>query len=376
MLQTNIIKKNIIIGMFAIAANALIASIYDRSDMITNHYSVFIISKWIVILTCVFSIVSTCKNKFLSLNQELVPITAIFYMCSGELFAAGYNLAYTQLIIFIPMMLKIPFWRVLTYLGSSIVLFGTSIYFGQTLRTEVVNYPNYVNDVLISVVTSTVLGFLLAFFVKRYEEKFERMKSKYTNFGLNTSVVIHDLKNNMMAPYRYFSSLDQTPEAIKAVQTIEESMAQLQHILAFHKDNQICNPQKIVKETITAMELANRGIKVIEINECDNLPFSESNLRSVITNAISNSVYMSRADHKNLIINIKYYETGISIRDNGAGFDSEAIENFKNYISSSEKSLGNGIGLINSRLMIEVCGGVMDIYNHEKGGAVVSIKFP
>lgn len=375
MLQGSLVRNNIIIAMTAIGLNAIVALFSDSTSAIQHHYQIFLATKLTVIITCIVCIILSIRHKYLAICQELVPITAIFYMCSGEIFAPGYNLAYTQLMMFIPLILRMPFIRIMSYIAASFVLFIISVCLGSTPDTTVANYPNYFSDIVVSICTSTLLGAFLAAFVKRNEAKLENLKNKYTNFGLNASVIIHDLKNNLMAPYRHLSTMKDSPDAEKAVTAIEESVSKLQEILAFHEEDQRCRLEDVVKDIIRVMELSSRGITVKEIGIGDFIPCSERDIRSVVTNIFTNSIYMSELKNIELQITVKYQKRGVIIEDNGVGYPQKAIRNFQNYIPFSERTLGNGIGLINSRLLIETCGGKMSIYNHPGGGAATEIKF-
>lgn len=375
LLHYNIVRKNIIIGMSAIGINALLAFYNETSEVVARHFELYLITKWFVIIACLISIIMAIKRKHLELTQELVPIVAIFFMCSGELFAPGYNLAYTQLVIFIPMMMKVPFWRIATYLGVCLFSYLISIAFGQTLNTTVQNYPNYITDVVISIFTSTFIGFFLAFFVKRYEDQLEELRGRYANFGLNSSMVIHDLKNNLMTPYRQLSSIKDSPGALMATSAIEESINKLHHVLNFHTDTQYCDPRKAIEEVTDAMNLASYGIIVDHRGVTGHLPISVNNFKSIILNAFGNSAHMTDESGASLVLTIEYIDHGLRIIDNGPGFPVDVIKNFENLVASSVKSLGNGIGLINSRMIVEMSGGSMSLSNHPSGGAVITISF-
>ncbi len=103
--------------------------------------------------------------------------------------------------------------------------------------------------------------------------------------------------------------------------------------------------------------------------------FDPEKIKQVIINLIKNSlevdgdtiVKLSFSEHDESLI--------ISINDNGLGFP-EKILNAKFMPYQSTKKDGSGLGLAICQRIVHDHRGTIEIFNHEKGGAGITISIP
>ncbi|MBZ0177793.1 MAG: tetratricopeptide repeat-containing sensor histidine kinase [Melioribacteraceae bacterium] len=149
---------------------------------------------------------------------------------------------------------------------------------------------------------------------------------------------------------------------------------------------------KIYKENLNLYEQVSRTINMInyfteekqisiknEVKENIVVQSDKEILNTVILNLLTNAIKFSERN-ENVTITSEISDSrivNVTIKDNGIGFDQATLENI--YVDGSTSSkrgtegeTGFGFGLINSKKMIELNGGVLSIKNNNGKGSKVS----
>lgn len=107
----------------------------------------------------------------------------------------------------------------------------------------------------------------------------------------------------------------------------------------------------------------------------------EGFIHQVIVNLVQNGLdAMENDEHPKL--DIRCWQDGqygcVQIRDHGAGIaDDDMLRIFDPFFTTKEVGKGTGLGLyVSYGLIVEQCGGEMDVINHPEGGAVFTLKIP
>lgn len=97
-------------------------------------------------------------------------------------------------------------------------------------------------------------------------------------------------------------------------------------------------------------------------------------LQQVIVNLINNGLD-SMEGHARQVVEIQLTDTGLKVRDWGAGIDSAAIDQiFDPFFTTKPPGKGLGLGLSISYNIISDFGGTLSAENHPDGGAVFSLE--
>lgn len=125
-------------------------------------------------------------------------------------------------------------------------------------------------------------------------------------------------------------------------------------------------------------EAKQNGITINFINEKSfDVRCQIEKLQQVFINLIRNSIQAMKFGGE-VIINVLEAENKqvlITVSDTGAGFDDEVLTRiFQPYFTT--KADGSGLGLALAYKTISECGGTIEAFNHEKGGAVINIHLP
>lgn len=103
---------------------------------------------------------------------------------------------------------------------------------------------------------------------------------------------------------------------------------------------------------------------------------SDNALIPAIINVIDNAIKVSHTVEAEVVVS--FYTTldsfYISIKDTGMGFDPQTFVHLGQQVTESKEGLG--LALLLSNTNIERLQGSLTLDNHDKGGAVVSIRFP
>jgi signal transduction histidine kinase len=121
------------------------------------------------------------------------------------------------------------------------------------------------------------------------------------------------------------------------------------------------------------------GVALV-VEETDGLPTLEidpARIRQVVTNLIANALRFTPAGGR-VTVTASRLEDGVlvSVRDNGSGMDSEALEHAFDRFYRSAGSPGSGLGLPIARNLVEAHGGRIEIESAPDSGTEVSFVLP
>jgi hypothetical protein len=337
----------------------------DRSPVIESNFKFFLVHKIIILVACIAGMMAAYFNKAVNSLNDFIFWICITYVCFGELFYPGYNLAYIQLILIIPLILNMSSKKTFMYIGIAYVSFNISLIYGQSKLVEAKSYQTFFLDTFLSTLTATLVSLGLCLLVKRIrEQKTEEMK-RYYSLGLQSAVFVHDAKSSLFQAYR-----DITDSNSKMI--IETSIYKFQEIIK----NSIASEESLFKESLNEVLIEiSRLYPNVEFNingDERKVQMPSYHLKSVLMNLISNSIQScieSNVHKPQLKILIK--KDCFQLLDNGPGFSDEILKNFGN--NNSNHIFGTGVGLKNTIMLVAIYGGHISLKNR-KLGALVNVN--
>lgn len=359
------IQRTAYVCFTAVFAYCLLTIFYDKSAIIDQYYGLFLSHKLLVLLMCISG---TLMAKFvyrIDLLQDLLYSTMILYVCAGEIFYPGYNLAFIQLIIALPLIFNFSGKKTIIYTILTFILFNVSLYFGQSQFVKADGYESFYLDVLFSCFTASCLSFFIFVLVKRINAaQIEEMREYYA-LGLQSSVFVHDAKASLIHTYRQLEAENQSSPII------EDSMVKLKSMLERSKHSthsSLTDVYRLVCEEIKPYaERSKFDLKGGDIS----LPISEYYLKSILFNLISNSIRVNFDRGINeTTIELQIQKKGFSVQDNGPGFSDGMIKSVLKGRVDSTSSLGTGLGILNSKKLVESFNGRFLLENTSIGGKV------
>ena len=338
----------------------------DRSPVIESNFILFILHKIIILIACIAGMIAAYFNKAVNLLNDFIFWICIAYVCFGELFYPGYNLAYIQLILIIPLILNISSKKTFIYIGIAYISFNISLMYGQSKLVEAQNYQTFFLDTFLSTLTATLVSLGLCILVKRIREQNMAEMKRYYSLGLQSAVFVHDAKSSLFHAYRDITDTDS-----KLI--IESSIYKFQEIIK----NSIASEEALFKECLdeVIIEVSKLYPNVEFIINGDELKvrMPSYHLKSVLMNLISNSI---RACLENNVhkprLEILIKKNCFQLLDNGPGFSDVVLKNLDD--SNSNHEFGTGVGLKNTRMLVGIYGGHISLEN-KKQGALVNVKF-
>lgn len=342
---------------------------YEQSEMITKYYSVYLGHKLVVLGLCATGIVMAKKNFRTPYLEDVIFLSLNIYACFGEIFYPGYNLAYIQLILLIPLVFSYTGKKTIFYILLSYVLFSISVYFGQSKLVRAAGYESFYFDVLASNLTATFVSLLLCQLVKRVKDARLLEMREYYTLGLQSSVFVHDAKTSLIHSYRELESSDQSHLVI------QNTMTKLKDMLNKTKIDQTSSVLKVFEQVRSEISSLVPNIEFTVIGSDLKLKIPDYYLHSIFQNLVSNAVrQLLDEEIKSPRIQLEIGSNEFSLSDNGSGFRPEFIKSFAKDKISTSFEYGNGMGLLNTKKLIESFNGTLTIENNLKGGKV-SIKF-
>ena len=251
----------------------------------------------------------------------------------------------------------------------SYILFNISLHFGQSQLVKAAGYESFYLDVLVSTFTASCVSFLICILVKKVkEERIEEMRAYYS-LGLQSSVFVHDAKASLIHTYRQLED-NNNPKSL-----IEDSMTKLKSMLENAKATEHSSLINTFNQVLADIQPYVEKAHFHVLGEDINLKIPEYYLKSVLFNLVSNALRAVSEQGRNeptieMIIN----KNGFHLLDNGPGFSEELITGLAKGNVYSTSNFGNGLGIINSKKLIESFDGEFSIENTTKGGKV-SIAF-
>jgi two-component system CheB/CheR fusion protein len=229
--------------------------------------------------------------------------------------------------------------------------------------------------------------------LKRSQDKLSRINADHDTF---IYAVSHDLKGPLRNLEKLISLLKDSvdPHNDKAKEVlgmIDKSIANLTEVITdlsnitkieheIHEYENI-NIKDLLREVQLSMKdlLVQSGAKInVDLREPE-IPFSKKNLRSILSNLLSNAlkyrspdrtpeITISTADSDECII--------LTVQDNGAGIKGNTNEIFSKFKRGQSKEIeGSGIGLYLIKKMITNAGGDIEVESEPGKGTVFTVYF-
>jgi two-component system, OmpR family, sensor histidine kinase BaeS len=142
----------------------------------------------------------------------------------------------------------------------------------------------------------------------------------------------------------------------------------------------------LVAQVVNSFEgrAGDRGMKLEFASDLVRLdaPIDSSRIIQVIANLIENAIrYAPEGGFARISLNSNLTDAIISVRDSGAGIESDQLERvfdrfYRTDASRSRFTGGSGLGLAIVRTMVELHGGRITVRNHPDGGAEFEVRLP
>ncbi|TGE22732.1 PAS domain-containing sensor histidine kinase [Hymenobacter metallicola] len=170
----------------------------------------------------------------------------------------------------------------------------------------------------------------------------------------------------------------------EAVQRFQRTIAHLSDVVklqeAHEEDGMAVALRPVIEDVCRDLEphLAAAGAQIeIDVQECPAVPFSATNLRSVVYNLLSNAVkyrHPDRVPRVRIACRQQEAYTVLSVQDNGLGLEpnkqAEMFQMFRRFHAHVE---GSGIGLYMVKRMVENAGGRVDVRSVPGEGTTLAV---
>lgn len=204
-----------------------------------------------------------------------------------------------------------------------------------------------------------------------------------TEYSKRFAFVVHDIKNLasqlglIVANARRY--MDNPEFQRDMLQTVEDSVARMNHLLSQLKADQAPTPQPADPAEIAAA-VAGEFSVVAEIGDADRgcaVTIAPDKLRSAIGHLVQNALDASSAGDPILV---RAHRSGsrflIEIVDRGVGMDEAFIRNELFVPFRSTKSTGYGIGAFQTRELIRMAGGDLEVVSRPDVGTTMRVILP
>jgi len=394
--------------LFLILLGYVVILHFIEDVVIKRSFSYFIINEdyqnvVYLILILIFFIANIVKERrFLVLGQIALLQLLSFFIIATE----GVNSTGTSLYLIICFYI----WRegfIERKTGLKVLFLLLSYLLGIGLFIAF-----YTENDTTEVTGAIVLGFTTLFLLwVIFEEDLRNALKKieqdrvYTDMGMNSSLLLHNVKNDIGMLENYLYLMEEDGDSSHYLDELKKSMEMIQNKISFIKQNvtlsQQTEPEIIFSSTViqsvTELYLINKKIQenvefLLKLHNPDlricTIPFE---LRDSLINLINNAVEACssrKSGHKRgQIILSQYSEKGrvvISIKDNGKGLkDCRGIHCssptclFCNIFESgkTDKRKGSGQGLLYVMHYMNKMRGDISFYNVPDGGTEVKLYF-
>jgi K+-sensing histidine kinase KdpD len=326
------------------------------------------------------------KNVNILSVQKFFIITTAVYCCVGEVFYPGYHLAYIQLNIVLPLVYSVS----KKFNTRFIIIFATS-YLGVfnyfNLHEQKESYANYIFDINTAVITVAMLTLFLYLYVDAIKKEKTIIDNQFKKLGKNLSRVVHDIKSGIQAPVMMVDDLIQNKSEyspsefdstlVDVKDFLGDIQLDLRNVNSFFEviNDKEDNDMSIITSKLSEeYKIQNPDKKLLHLSiKGDNsINFNKKLLESVIRNLISNSFYYGKSE---FFIEINIKNNTMKYLDSNGGYPVEVLSNINKGIPvNSNRSDGNGVGLVGIKEVLEDCGS--KIYFFNKGEkACVEIVF-
>lgn len=220
------------------------------------------------------------------------------------------------------------------------------------------------------------LGEMISMIAHQWRQPLSSISSATTNIKLKATL-------KTLEPLQTIELCDMILESTKYLSTTIDDFRNFyqkdKHKVFVSFDSMVKDVLKII-----GISLENNGIELdIKVQtDCEMLTHPNE-VKQVIINILKNAkdVLLERKVSNPLIFIEIYKKDNLNImkiEDNGGGVDEKIIDYiFDPYFSTKDSKNGTGLGLYMSKMIIESnCGGELNVYNSEDGGAIFEIILP
>jgi signal transduction histidine kinase len=246
-------------------------------------------------------------------------------------------------------------------------------------------------DKFLHILLQGIFGFLAGFLITRDKKRREQMeKERYlAGLGQAATTIVHDLKNPLITIQGFAKRLQEgkgkTEDAAQAIMDSANNMQKIVYdVLDFARPMKMAfrkeDIRNIIKRACDSCKTKTErwGIDILTDLPAEpvTIEIDSFNIERAVVNILNNAIEAS-ARGQNISISTvaeKDYLT-IRIKDQGAGMDSETIENI--FIPFfTKKSWGTGLGMCISKKIIDGHEGKISINSNPGAGTEVTIKLP
>jgi len=209
-------------------------------------------------------------------------------------------------------------------------------------------------------------------------------------FQKMSAFFIHDLKNtasSLSLLLENFRVHSENPAFRQdALKSIEASVTRLRDLIGRlgrlretpETNKQPCQVAEVVDEALAQIAIP-RGVRLLrEGAPPPPITADRRQIASVVTNLVLNALQALPPEGGEISVSTATRErqTIIAVRDNGRGMPREFVENSLFHPFRTTKSGGMGIGLFQSRMLVESHGGRIEVESEEGRGSVFRVVFP
>jgi putative PEP-CTERM system histidine kinase len=199
--------------------------------------------------------------------------------------------------------------------------------------------------------------------------------------------VVHDIKNLASQLGLVVSNakryIDDPEFQRDMLQTVEDAVARMNHLLSQLKDEAVprtprsVNADAIVTSVAAALAHGSVGIQTRSDVENCTVAMDPERLRSALTHLTQNAIEASRPGDSVLISTRRHRDhLVIDVVDRGEGMDDTFIRDELFLPFRSTKSGGLGIGAFQTRELIRMAGGDLEVVSHLGAGTTMRILLP
>jgi len=211
--------------------------------------------------------------------------------------------------------------------------------------------------------------------------------------------IAHELNNPLMGIMGFAQIVIDKPgdrpisevrdKILKIYNESQKASKIIQNLLAFtsakRSERELQEINEIIGQTAAMREYALKANNIAVVLDFEaGIPatmLDRRQLQQAVLNILGNAedAIVSTRRHGKIEIKTRYRRGNIeiSIKDDGPGIPNEHISKvFDPFFTTKEVGKGTGLGLSTAYGIVAEHGGVIDIFNHDEGGAVVEIALP
>ena len=344
-----------------------------------------------------FGIVSTApvyafliwKNVYTRQAVIMVGITMLAYTIVGQLYRPLYYLAYFQCAFLYAVVFPVSRLTFRFIMGTGAVLFLWILHSHWDQYVEQSQHPVF-SDMSFAVASVALIAMIANTFFSSERTFHEDAVARFSQIGMHSARVIHDLKGLIGTPrlhIQFLQSLTASSpldlEIQKILEYISDDLDKLKQILV--DLNTLSTQQASETDWITldsivksVENLLSKQLLGVELRVLGSVTLYTDRLivTSILVNLILNSVQTFN-DRKIGApkIEIIAAKTGILVCDNAGGFDPKIIHSVQQKSFFSTREEGSGLGLMLTALSMKDLKGKMLLSNTFEG-AQVELQFP